>query len=340
MARGEVKKHFEQDITDDDLLMDHSVTLRHHILDVIENETESPLFFFDDDGVELPIPVFSSVMPDHPNAFLLHFMLTRGKYETELDFRDSGSIRCSLALAGLVDGDLDNESDMKQAARDLTRMAVTEVFPILPITLRKLDMCVVKCRRLFEAVLLDNSIPITDLPGSILTELLNHKNDEVNRFWKSKKQDQLRAIYDTMPVAEGIPSIEDVMEADKLHPLEWDPLEVIEKADEQSQESYEEQMLAMGIGTRAVDKYKIQFGEASQVKGLLVHGCPGAGKTTVQQRNALYSMTQGLRTMMTSLMAIRSIAIGGIHIHKLFALDVSKVSSFGILLSFENRYSH
>ena len=182
MARGEVKKHFEQDITDDDLLMDHSVTLRHHILDVIENETESPLFFFDDDGVELPIPVFSSVMPDHPNAFLLHFMLTRGKYETELDFRDSGSIRCSLALAGLVDGDLDNEDDMKQAARDLTRMAVTEVFPILPITLRKLDMCVVKCRRLFEAVLLDNSIPITDLPGSILTELLNHKNDEVNRF--------------------------------------------------------------------------------------------------------------------------------------------------------------
>ena len=98
-------------------------------------------------------------------------------------------------------------------------------------------------------------------------------------------------------------------------------------------------MIAMGIGKRAVDRYKIQFGEASQVKGLLVHGCPGAGKTTVQQRNVLYSMTQGLRTMMTSLMAIGSIAIGGIHIHKLFALDVSKVSSFCILLLFENRYS-
>ena len=80
-------------------------------------------------------------------------------------------------------------------------------FPILPITLRKLDMCVVKCRRLFEAVLLENSIPMTDLPGSILTELLNHKNKEVNRFWKTKKQDQLRAIYETMPVGEGIPSI-------------------------------------------------------------------------------------------------------------------------------------
>ena len=339
MARGDVKNHFEEDITEGDLLMEHSTTLRHHILDIIDNELDSSLFFFDDDGIELPIPVFSSVMPDHPSPFLLHFMLTRGKYETELDFRDSGSIRCSLALAGLVDGDLDNEDNMKQAALDLTRMAVTEVFPILPITLRKLDICVVKCRRLFEAVLLENSIPMTDLPGSILTEILNHKNEQVNQFWKAKKRDQLRAIYETMPMAEGIPTIEDVMETDKLHPIEWDPLEVLERAEEQSQESYDEQMLAMEIGTRAVDKYKIQFGESSQVKGCLVHGSPGAGKTTVQQRNALYAMTQGLRTMMTSLMAIRSIAMGGIHIHKLFALDVSKVSSLRIQLPYIIRYS-
>ena len=38
-------------------------------------------------------------------------------------------------------------------------------------------------------------------------------------------------------------------------------------------------------------------------------------------------MTKGLRVMSTSLMAVRSIAMGGYHLHRLFQWEVGKVAN-------------
>ena len=61
-----------------------------------------------------------------------------------------------------------------------------------------------------------------------------------------------------------------------------------------------------------------------QTKGVFAHGSPGSGKSFVLEAQELYAMTQGLRVMSTSLMAVRSNALGGYHIHKLFTLEVNK----------------
>ena len=54
-------------------------------------------------------------------------------------------------------------------------------------------------------------------------------------------------------------------------------------------------------------------------KHVIVHGAPGTGKSFIGQRTVLYSLSQGLRTISTSLMAARANAIGGIHLHRLFS---------------------
>ena len=87
----------------------HSLVLRNTLLDMItmaeggdSNVELEDRFVHEDNGEQLPIPVFSSVTPRSPVPFLLHVMLICGKFETELDLRMNGSLRGSLAAAKLI----------------------------------------------------------------------------------------------------------------------------------------------------------------------------------------------------------------------------------------------
>ena len=73
MALKEVREH----LAGLEVELAHSVTLKDHLCHVIDNDIDCGLFFHDDKEEKLPIPVFSNVLPDHPNAFLLHLMLTQ-----------------------------------------------------------------------------------------------------------------------------------------------------------------------------------------------------------------------------------------------------------------------
>ena len=73
MALGEVREH----LGSAEVELAHSVTLRDYLCHVIDSGLDCELFVHDDNGEKLPIPVFSNVLPDHPNAFLLHLMLTQ-----------------------------------------------------------------------------------------------------------------------------------------------------------------------------------------------------------------------------------------------------------------------
>jgi len=103
---------------------------------------------------------------------------------------------------------------------------------------------------------------------------------------------------------------------DKTH-VNWDPLDdlTLPQGQEQSDASYAEQRLALRLGKKAVDRYCAQFRNGIHTKGILNNGAPGAGKTFVLQAQGLYAMCKGLRVMSSSLMAVRSNAIGGYHLH-------------------------
>jgi len=173
------------------------------------------------------------------------------------------------------------------------------------------------------SVLIDNAIPMTDLPPSILTELYNERTDELDKEWDARKELQLDSILANLDSITGLPSKEKVMKATKLGPVEWDPM-TMPKTLEQSEESYTEQRLALSLGVNAVNRYSKQFGDMSYTKGVLNNGAPGSGKTFVLQAQGLYGMSQGLRVMSTSLMAVRATAIGGYHLHRLFQWEVGK----------------
>ena len=279
-ALGEVKSSLQNESKMSDLSRPHSLMLRNCLLDMItrteEGNTNVELeerFVHEDNGEELPIrvfssitpPVFSSITPRSPIPFLLHVMLMCGKFETELDLRMHGSMHESLAVAKLIGNDFENPEELKRYSNDLIVLVITDVLSVQPVSLRRLDEFIVQSMRIFDAILVRNEIPINELPPCILTELLNEKNKELEEFWDAKKNDQLTSIYQTLQreddsIPDNVPDQDTVFATDRWNRVQWDPVESLDRFEGQTDESFDEQKLAVSIATRSMQKYCQEFG--------------------------------------------------------------------------------
>lgn len=301
--------------------------LRNYLLQVIDDKLDCPLFI-DDVDASLPVPVFSNVSPANSSQFILHMMLVLGNVQTELELKTKKSMKNCFAEIGLIpDSHLDSTVYLKRYANTLLRKVIIDVFSVYPITMRKMQRYIITTKRLLHSILLDDEIPLAELPPSILTELLFEKNEEIQKQWEEYASSQLDVMYETLPTLETLPKKSDVLMATKQKPIHWDPLQTIPKSEQQSDLSYKEQRMALRMGVNAVKKYSLQFGINSQTRGVLTHGNPGSGKSFILLAQGLYALSQGLRVLPTSLMAKRSNSLGGRHLHRLFQLDVNKSSA-------------
>ncbi len=84
------------------------------------------------------------------------------------------------------------------------------------------------------------------------------------------------------------------------------PIEAYAQFEEQSDQSYMVQKLAVEIGIHSIDKYLQQLGPraATQTKNVLIHGIPGSGKSYVAQYLNLYAISLGLRLVSTLIMGV------------------------------------
>ena len=79
-----------------------------------------------------------------------------------------------------------NLEAQKQYALQLTSRVIKEVFLVQPVTMRKLDKFAVQSYQLFLKVLVDNEIPVHDLPPCVLVEMLDTKDEELVAFANKK----------------------------------------------------------------------------------------------------------------------------------------------------------
>jgi len=272
---------------------------------------------------ELPAPVYSSITPRDPVAFVQHIMLVLGEFETELDFTICRTLRESLVAAKLI-GRKTTEYSLRLYSNTLLLRIIDEIMPAQPLSTRMSERYVIAAKAVLDGVILNNEIPIDELPPCLLTELYVNTEEEFLRFWEEAKKNQLSSIYSSVPVPmqRNLPSRESVASCTRNLPLRWDVLETFRKFDQQTVDSYREQRFAILQGKLAVDKYMIQVGEKANTctRNVVFHGVPGSGKTYLAQLVSLYGISLGLRVMTTSMMGIRANVLGGIHYHRLFSV--------------------
>ena len=193
---------------------------------------------------------------------------------------------------------------------------------VQPLSLYRLQDYIVTADILFKSILEDNALPIMGLPYCLLSMYYTSEEKKMTDFWNEVKENHLTSIYRGLSEGLNIPTHAEVSATTRSTPIVWDPVETFVQSPNQSVESYTEQKFALKIATDSVSKYQLQFGPGATTytKSPIIHGAPGSGKSYIAELTCLYIMSQGLKLMSTALMAVRAMAIGGIHLHKFLGL--------------------
>lgn len=286
---------------------------------------ETNLMVDNEDEDHLPVPVFSYIKPTMGVQFLLHIMLSMGRFATEIDLTLHGSLRESLRYAKLI-GPSDTPENLEEYSNQLLSRFIDEQLIYFPNSQRVVDSWIITAGELFDSVIIDDEIPISDMPPVQLTALfadIEESKDSYKTTIKSNIIDAaLKELSETAIEKCNIPLKQDIMNATKDLPYRWDAVTNYTQGDTQPDSSFNEQKLAIELCTRAIDSYTAVSHIFTKSAG--IGGFPGSGKTWSMEYCVIYALCQGLCVVTTAQMARRAIQLGGKHWHYLFCLPTEK----------------
>ena len=297
--------------------------------DFIEH-VRTNLIYDDDKDRHLPIPVYSYVRPSLGVQFILHLMLSCGRFSTELELTTHATLRESLAYAKLI-GPNEDEESLTQYAYDLLRLFIEDQLIYFPNSRKVIDSWIVMAHDLLIEVIVKDNIPISDIPPVLTTSLYAELDEKQKQYVKESRNEVIRSALNELERSRElcqIPTEEELENATKAEPLDWDAYESFQHNPNISHESFQEQRGAIKMGADAIDKYCDPL-NTSFVKCMTLRGLAGCGKSHTMQYLLAYALSKGLNCVTTSWMARRSIALGGKHLHKLFCLPTdSRLTCF------------
>ena len=272
----------------------------------------------------LPIPVVSNTSPTNAHQFLIHIVLSLGKYDTEFDALTHRTSRDCFRSAGLI-GNATDVVSLKQYSNQLCRKYIEEQVVYYPNSISRAETIVVMAKKVFDDAIIHNALSMNELPPFTMTTLRTVRTEENDLFWRKMKNSQLNSVYASLEHTPGVPSRQSVSEVDRENPMVWNPTNTIPQYERQSEESYEEQKEAINLCVNQINKYRNanEGGQTTYTKNPVVYGAPGTGKSFVGEIVVLYAIMQGLNIISTALMGVRANAIGGTHLHEFFKLPIN-----------------
>ena len=146
----------------------------HHVLD--DDDTaflhfvETNLLDNDVNLSHLPVPVFSYIKPTLGVQFLLHLLLSLGRFSNEIDLCLQPSFWEAFRVAKLI-GPSDEINELQKYSDALLRRFIEDQLVFFPKSKRVIDRWILSARELLNGVIVDNDIPISDLPACQFTAL-------------------------------------------------------------------------------------------------------------------------------------------------------------------------
>jgi hypothetical protein len=284
-------------------------------------ETLRSRFFVLGDNTKLPIPVFSNIKPTQPHRFLIHVLLSMGDFNNELELWEQGSIKNAFVKARLI-----SVLHLEESVKDLVRRYVMEQLLFMPGGTQMFDQLCVVAHSVLTSALLQNEMPIHEMPSVLYTSLRQETTEQVERTIQNRREILAGVLVSTVsPVMaiRNVPHAEELAACTKQNPF---PFEIIfTRSERQSIESFQEQLACFESCKESMNKYSAATSTFTKCRAIA--GGPGCGKTFIMVVSAVYGMSRGLCVMITCLLAKRADLLGGIHVHNLFAIPVHESAS-------------
>ena len=290
------------------------------------NHIESNLLYkYQDEEEHLPIPVYSYIKPTMGVQFLHHMLLSMGRFATEIDLTMHASIRDCLRYAKLIGPDNDDEASLQGYSNELFLNFLLNQMRYFPNSMRVIDYWIVTAGELFDSIIVRNVLSITDMPSVQLSSLLADMEISIVAYRQTIMADVVGAALLELDGAIetcNIPSKEALLETGDT--VEWDPVSSFSKNDRQSDDSFEEQKLAILTCVNAIDSHCNILNQNVYTKNVAIRGFPGGGKTWCMMFIAIYAISKKLNVITTAMMAKRALQLGGRHWHKFLCIPTGQ----------------
>ena len=272
-------------------------------------------------GDSLPLPLFNLVKPTQTNRFLIHLLLSMGRFNNEGELFHGNTMAQFFSNASLITS-VENVSEAD--VLNLTKRFIMEQLLFVPGGTMMFDRFCLAAYEAIRAALLEDSTAACDVPSYLYTSLVEQANESALSFDEEMK-DNLATTSSMLP---NTPSKEEFKKASKQYPLDWHPNMI--RMSDQSEESFLEGVHVCSLSCKAIEDYV--KARLQTVKSLIICGGPGTGKTFQLCNGAAYSLSCGLKVTITAAMAERSITLGGRHIHYLFCIPGENINNIHKLI--------
>ena len=150
------------------------------------------LIYKEDSNEHLPIPVYSYIKPTMAPEFILHILLSMGRFHTEREILLQPSLRDSFKNAKLIGTETDDES-LTSYSNGLMNKFFNQQLIYYPNGQRIIDSWIIHAGDLFDSIIIDNEMPMTEMPAVQLSALLLERNDIFELFKNGLTSDVIRA---------------------------------------------------------------------------------------------------------------------------------------------------
>lgn len=285
----------------------------------------------DDKEKHLPIPTYSYIKPSMGPQFLLHILLSMGRFETERQLLLNNSLKESFRYAKLI-GPEDDIISLEHYSNKVFAKFVHCQLQFYPNGQRIIDSYIIRSGDLFDSVIVKNEIPLYEMPSVQLSALLQNRDEKYTKFLIDMKKDIINAAIrelGDLALECNVPSTDDLMRATLDEPLQWDPIANFVRSSNQSLESYREQLFAIKECVKAINNH-VNIMRNRFVKNIIIAGFPGGGKTFCMMFIVLYARSRGLNVLPTAMMSHRAVQLGGWHWHKLLCIPPDKGNNMSV----------
>ena len=268
----------------------------------------------DDSQVQI---VTSNIVPTNPCKFLIHFVLSYGRFETELDlFNQSNLLEVYRYSKLLPHGTSNNHQD----AYTLIRKYVLSELKFLPGASRSFDRHLLASFDVFTSFVLNQQIHNYGLPLVLHREISDEAEMSYLSFHKEKKERCVQGCLLNAALEPLVCHQHQFINATRQNPFKY--TFSFPRADGQSDESYAFQQHVLNKSLASLESF--MHGNVGFVKHQLCLGRPGSGKTLVCTMLFMEAIARGLNCSITCLSGERAQQLGGEHVHKMFKFRVNK----------------
>ena len=275
--------------------------------------TYSELFmrFVDITKKKRNVVVFTQVTPENFPRFLIHIVLSRGRFSpdcaTEMDAYGRPNMKEAFRAVHLLSPGLPTEDDVIRMSRDhvLDQLQFMSIGTKRPCTLIQTTIDG------YKRFLLTHDVVHDGVPLALERQMVDKGTEDVERLLDTRRNNLVDALE-----LENIPDFPNAQDLRTQQVVNYNPN--LQRTQNQSHESFIQQNITLRLCIESIDSMLLAFITFQQ--SVLIVGSPGSGKTHILLTALTYALARRLQCQLVALTSERARRLGGEHLHLFFGI--------------------